>query len=309
MAGSRFQILMERPPFLQPGSLVGITAPARAIKQEYIDHAVKIFESWGFGVRLSSNIGNSYFQYAGNDEDRLRALQEMLDDQNIRAIFCARGGYGTDRIVDRVSLEKFGNSPKWVIGFSDITSLLLKIHKSGIECIHGPMPISMDPSDQESLELLKGILTGETGLQYNFPVHPLNVPGAASGMIIGGNLTLINDNTGTINEADTKNKILFIEETEEYLYRIDRMVVQLKRTGKLKGLAGLVVGHMTKMQDDEIPFGKTAMEIIYEHVSGYGYPVCFGAPVGHDHPNYPIPVGRDSVLKVTGAAVTLSFKK
>ncbi|HLF35159.1 MAG TPA: LD-carboxypeptidase [Cyclobacteriaceae bacterium] len=300
---------MERPPFLQPGSLVGITAPARAIKQEYVDHAAKIIESWGFGVRLSSNVGKSHFQYAGNDEDRLQALQEMLDDHDIRAILCARGGYGTDRIVDQVSLDKFRGSPKWIIGFSDITSLLLKIHKSGFECIHGPMPISMDPSDQESLALLKGILTGETELQYQFPLHSLNVRGRSAGMIIGGNITLINDNTGTINEVDTKNKILFLEETDEYLYRIDRMMVQLKRTGKLQDLAGLIVGHMTKMKDDEIPFGKNAMEIIYEHVSGYGYPVCFGAPLGHDHPNFPIPVGRECVFRVTGEAVTLSFKK
>ncbi len=300
---------MIRPRYLQPGNLVGITAPAKAIQYDYIDRAVKVIENWGYKTRLSPNTGMAHFQYAGTDDDRLKGLQDMLDDPEIRAVFCARGGYGTDRIVDRISLEKFCDSPKWVIGYSDITSLLLKIRKCGIECIHGPMPISMDPSDQESLNYLAGILSGKYSPGYQFPVNALNMPGKAEGTITGGNISLICSNLSTMNDIETGDHILFLEETDEYLYRIDRMMVQLKRSGKLKNIAGLVIGHMTKMKDDENPFGKSETEIILEHVSDYGYPVCFNAPVGHAHPNFPIPVGRTAMLDVSAESVTLSFKK
>jgi muramoyltetrapeptide carboxypeptidase len=301
---------MIRPPYLQQGDTIGIVPPAKSVKNDYIEKSIGIIRRWGFNVKLSGNINQSYHQFAGNDNQRQNALQEFLDDNNIKAVLCARGGYGTTRILDQLSFQKFITSPKWVIGYSDITAILLKINRMETECIHGPMPISMDPvNDADSLEYLRGLITGEINPSYRFSPSPLNSSGTAEGEIIGGNITMLCSSIGTESDFNTDGKILFIEEIDEYLYRIDRMMVQLRRAGKLQGLSGLVVGHMTNIKDNDDPFGKSAYEIIIEHISQYRYPVCFGAEIGHEKPNYPIPVGRHSYLNISNESAVLSFKK
>ncbi len=301
---------MISPDFLHIGDTVGIVAPANFISKDIIVKASGILEHWGFKVRLARNIYNRYNQFAGHDEERLGALQEFLDDDNIKAIICARGGYGTTRIMDELSFEKFTVKPKWLVGFSDITALLLKVSNLGIECVHGPMPITFDEeNDPDSLSYLKSILTGNELFEYRFDPHPLNVSGIAIGNIIGGNVSLLSHNIGTGTDFNTEESILFIEETEEYLYRLDRMVLQLQRSRKFSSVAGLIVGHMTFMKENDLPFGKSPFEIILDHISGLGIPVCFGAPIGHSTPNYPLIIGRKAQLKVSGDEVTLSFKK
>ena len=301
---------MIRPPSLKPGDTLGIVPPSKSVNREYIETAVNIFEGWGLKVVLSPNIYRTHYQFAGEDDLRRVALQEFLDNPEIKTICCARGGYGMTRIIDHLSFKKFTSSPKWVMGFSDITPLLIKIFSLGMESIHGPMPITFEPGkDPQSLQYLKSLLFDNWDPVYRFPPHPFNRPGTAEGRVIGGNISLLCHIVGTPSDFETRGNIFFLEETDEYLYRFDRMLVQLKRAGRLDHPAGLMVGHLTRITDNDEPFGSTAEEIIAEKVASFNYPLCFGAPLGHVHPNYPIPVGRSGQLKVTGDSVILSFKK
>lgn len=299
--------MIKRPDNLRKDDIIGITATARSVKPEEIAPAVNILESWGLKVVLSEYLYEVQGQFAGEDKVRKRALQSMIDDPNIKAIACARGGYGTTRIIDDLDFTPLLQEPKWLIGFSDITVLLFQLYQVGIESIHGVMPgLFHKPGMEESIESLRKVLFGEP-IKITAHHHALNKVGTASGPVIGGNLSIINNIIGTASDIDTTGAIMFIEDLDEYLYHIDRMMVHLKRAGKLQSLKGLVVGGMSDMNDNPTPFGKNAYEIIQEHVSSYDYPVCFGMPVGHDPRNLSIPFGRNGTLNVDNSVSTLIF--
>jgi muramoyltetrapeptide carboxypeptidase len=293
---------MLTPAFLQPGDTIAIAAPARKISPEEINTAIEVFEAWGLKVLLSPNLFAISNQYAGTDEQRIADLQMLLDNESVRAIISARGGYGTVRAIDKLDFTKFLLSPKWVIGFSDITVLHSHIHMHfGIETIHSLMPINFNLSSadsKKSIEELRKCLFGEN-LIYSVQAHLLNRNGVGRGTLIGGNLSILYGLQGSQSDLDTAGKVLFIEDIDEYLYHVDRMMVSLKRSGKLHNLAGLIVGGFTGMRDNETPFGKTAEEIISEAVIDYKFPVVFGFPAGHQPLNLPLIFGREVTIEVS----------
>lgn len=296
---------MASPPNLKKGDKIGIVAPARKISKEEIQFAVDTFERWGLKAIFSKNLFESEDQFSGSDAQRAEDLQKMLDDDSVKAIISARGGYGTLRIIDKLDFKKFEAKPKWIIGYSDITVLHSHIHQNlGIETLHATMCINFS-KDEESVEILKKYLFGEKN-PYSIKPHPLNRKGSGEGALVGGNLSLLYALKGSRSGISTSGKILFLEDLDEYLYHIDRMMVSLKRAGKLSHLEGLVVGGLTDMKDNQVPFGKTAEEIILDAVKEYDYPVCFGFPAGHTTKNLALPFGRRAKLKV-GATVSLTF--
>ncbi len=298
---------MITPAYLKKGDKVAIVAPAGKIDKQKIENAVKGLKKWGLKPVIGENIFKNRNQYSATDKQRAADLQAMLDDDSVRAIICARGGYGTVRIIDKLNFSKFVNNPKWIIGFSAITVLHSYIHSNfGIETIHGTMAGGFNADGRPSLatETLRTALFGEK-LFYDLKPHPLSRKGSAKGVLTGGNLAILTSLTGSKSDIDTKGKILFIEDVGEYLYRIDRMMWTLKRAGKLKGLAGLIVGGMTEMKDNDTPFGKTAYEIVKEAVKGSRFPVCFGFPAGHQDDNSALILGREVEMKVDGKGVKI----
>lgn len=296
---------MTTPPYLKKGHKIGIVAPARKISKEEIQSAIDTFEKWGLEVVLGKNIFGSDNQYSGTDEQRVEDLQKMLDDVSIRAIISARGGYGTLRIIDKLNFKQFQEKPKWIIGYSDITVLHSHIHQNfEIETLHATMPINFH-KDEESVQTMKQALFGEK-ISYKINSHTLNRKGKVEEVLVGGNLSLLYALKGSKSGISTSGKILFIEDLDEYLYHIDRMMISFKRAGKLSHLAGLVVGGMSDMKDNPVPFGKTAEQIIADAVKEYDYPVCFGFPAGHEAKNLALTFGRKVKLNV-GEKVTLSL--
>jgi muramoyltetrapeptide carboxypeptidase len=293
-----------QPPYLKKGDKIAILATARKISKEEIEPAIAILKSWGLEAVLGKNLFKADHQFSGTDEQRAADLQVMLDDTSIKAIISARGGYGTIRIIDKINFSKFKKHPKWVIGYSDITMLHSHIHTIGIETIHATMPINFT-KNKEATETLRRVLFGEK-ISYEIKAHPLNRKGKANAELVGGNLSLLYALTGSASDIDTKGKILFIEDLDEYLYHIDRMMLNLKRSGKLKHLKGLIVGGMTDMKDNAIPFGKTAEEIILDAVKEYKYPVCFDFPAGHVDRNLALVLGKKVDLRV-GKNCSLTF--
>ncbi len=299
---------MKTPPYLQPGDKIAIVAPSGKIANDKIGPAIQTFESWGLKVITGDHLQGAYHQFSATDEERTADFQKMLDDESVRAILCARGGYGSNRIIDTLDFEKFTKSPKWIIGFSDITVFHSHIHSNfGIETIHGTMTVGLKDSkaNNPAIDSLRAALFGEK-LNYQLRVYPIDRKGNAEGLLIGGNLAILCSLIGTPSDIQTDGKILFIEEVGEYLYRLDRMMWQLKRAGKLNNLAGLVVGGLTEMKDSETPFGKTAHEIIKECVEEYDYPVCFDFPAGHQDDNRAMIFGRKVYLEIN-EMVSLSF--
>ncbi len=295
---------MQTPPFLKAGDTIGIVAPARKITKEELEPAVEILKGWGLKVKTGKNLFGACNQYSGTDEERLADMQEMINDGTVKAILSARGGYGTLRFADRLDFSSLLRNPKWIIGYSDITVLHTLVHAIGIETLHATMPVSFG-KDADSVESLRKALFGQR-LEYTLPPHQLNRAGKISAPLVGGNLSLIYAMSGGKSDLDTNGKILFLEDLDEYLYHIDRMMMNLKRSGKLDGLAGMVIGGMTEMKDNTIPFGKTAEEIIYDAVKEYDYPLCFGLPAGHGIQNKALIMGRTCVLTV-GEQSTLVF--
>ncbi|MER2998884.1 S66 peptidase family protein [Pontibacter populi] len=294
-------------PALQPGDRIAIISTARKITTPELEPAIRSFESWGLDVVLGQTIDASYNQFAGDDALRLQDFQKMLDDETIKAIVCARGGYGTTRIMDQVDFSKFKKQPKWVIGFSDVTTIHSHIHNLGIETIHAIMPVLFGREGTiESVETLRKVLFGEN-INYSSAPHAFNRTGTAKGQLVGGNLSMLHTLTGTKSDINTEGKILFLEDLDEYLYHIDRMMVHLNRSGKLSNLAGLIVGDMSDMRDNAIPFGKTAYEIIMEHTGKYNYPVCYNFPVGHEPLNLALLCGRKAVLEISESGVELRY--
>ncbi len=293
-----------QPSYLKNGDKIGIVACARKISPQEMNPAIEIFKSWGLEVVLSKNLFNADNQFSGTDNQRTEDLQAMLNDASVKAVISARGGYGTMRIIDKINFREFTKNPKWIIGYSDITVLHSHIHTLGIETLHATMPINFT-KNEDAIKTLRKALFGEM-LNYEVETHSLNRKGSTEGELIGGNLSLLYALMGSISDIDTKGKILFIEDLDEYLYHIDRMMMNLKRAGKLSHLTGLVIGGMTDMKDNAIPFGKTAEEIILDAVKEYNYPVCFNFPAGHVDRNLALYFGRKIKLEIS-EKVNLGF--
>lgn len=280
------------PPYLKPGDKIGICATARKVFRLNIEEVAKIIEGWGMSVVTGKNLFGEMNQFSGTDEARAEDLQTFLDDPEIKAVISARGGYGTMRIIDRLDFTTFKKHPKWIVGFSDITVLHSHIHTNcHIATLHATMPINFK-LDLFSTESLRKALMGISLLyETDNTTTVANRPGKAEGVMVGGNLSLLYAMLNSDSDIDTNGKILFLEDLDEYLYHIDRMVLSLKRAGKFRGLKGLLVGDMKGMRDNEIPFGKNAEQIIAEHVAEYDFPVAYGFPAGHDVKNYALPFG------------------
>ncbi len=292
------------PPYLKKGDTIGITCPAGFITLEEIEPATKKINEWGFNYKIGDTVGKKDFTYGGTDQERLDDFQQLLDDKNIQAILCARGGYGMVRIIDQVNFKKFKEHPKWIIGFSDITVLHSHLNRNyGITSIHSKMCNSFpdnwdqaEPVQKESITSICNCLAGEK-VSYTFPWNPNNKAGKVSGPLVGGNLKTIESLAGSKSDIITKNKILFVEDTGEYLYSIDRMFWNLKRSGKLSDLRALIIGGFKVKKDDEgESFGKTVAEIVLEKISEYNYPVCFDFPVGHQKYNVALKCGANHQL-------------
>ena len=298
----------RRPENLKAGDSIGICSPARKIPAEDIESAVKMIEEKGFFPVMGKNMFNEHHQFSGTDEERAEDLQTFLDDPNIKAVLFARGGYGTMRIIDKLDWTEFEKNPKWLIGYSDITVLHSHVHaKLNIETLHATMPINFG-KDVDSTKTLFDAATGHAmkheAINENFLK---NRPGTATAPIVGGNLSLLFALQGSVSDLNTDGKIIFLEDIDEYLYHIDRMMIGLKRAGKLSKLAGLVIGGMTDMKDNAIPFGMYAEEIIQSHVAEYNYPVCYYFPAGHDTQNYALPLGRSVHLQVEESLGKIEF--
>lgn len=300
---------MKIPNPIKPGSIINLVSPAGKITEEHINPAITWFEKNGYFVKTGKHILAQHFQFAGTDEQRLEDLQTALDDPDIDVIMCSRGGYGTVRIINHLDFSQFQKNPKWIVGFSDITILHAAINKLGFATIHGAMPRHFFDSDEKPNENLKSLITVLSGekISYKTAGNPFNRAGFAKAEIIGGNLSILSSLHGTTLEPDTKGKILFLEDVDEFLYHTDRMIHQLKLAGKFENLAGLIVGDFTDMKDNESPFGNTVHEIISEAVKDYDLPVCFGFPGGHDKKNLALPFGKVAELEVTPNYSTLKF--
>jgi muramoyltetrapeptide carboxypeptidase len=301
---------MISPKHLRRGDKIGIVATARKVTEEHVMPAVEQFKRWGLTVVLSPLLfGTGHSYLAGTDEQRITAVQQFLDDPELSAIVCARGGYGTTRIIDNVEFREFAKHPKWIVGFSDITALHLRLSALGFESIHGTMPVLFAKADSaSSVEHLRKALFGEP-LELTATPHPNNRHGEARGKLIGGNLSLLVDSLGTAHEPVTDGSILVIEEVDEYYYKIDRMIVQLKRAGKLDHLAGIVAGHFTDIKETELKFGETVEEIIRFHTKSFPYPVAFNFPTGHENPNFSWIEGREAWLTVNHGEARLMHSR
>lgn len=305
----RFKI----PSYLKSGDTIGITSPAGYITSEQVQASALIMQGWGFNVKIGDAIGKRDFTFGGTDEERTMDMQRMLDDPSINAIMCARGGYGFVRIIDKLDFSAFKRHPKWIIGFSDITVLHCHLAKQyGIASIHSKMCNSFpddwataDPIQVETILSIKNALTGEQ-MSYVSPVTANNRLGKAEGILVGGNLSIIETLAGSQSDLDTKGKILFIEDTGEYLYSIDRMFWNLKRNGKLSHLKGLIIGGF-KVKTAEIgdEFGKTIYDIVMEKTAEYQYPIAFDFPVGHQKNNFALKCGVKHVFEVNDMGATL----
>ncbi|GAB3172266.1 S66 peptidase family protein [Telluribacter humicola] len=301
--------LLVIPPFIQPGDTVGVLAPASRINYEDVKPGLAVLrEQWNLNVIEGQSLTTSHYQFSGTDELRLHDLQTMLDDPNVKAIIAARGGYGCSRLLDKLEFTAFRQHPKWIVGFSDLTALLSHLHGMGYASLHAQMAkIFTKEGGEEALESLRRMLFGEE-VRYSIPPHPFNHIGETTAEVVGGNLCLLAHLMGSGSELDTSGKILFIEDVGEYFYNLDRMMIQLKRGGKLDQLAGLIVGQFTDMRDNSDPtFGKGAYEIIQEHTREYNYPICYDFPTGHVADNRALGVGLPARLSVKEDGVSLHF--
>ena len=296
---------MIQPAYLQKGDTIAIIATARKVSREEIQPAVDFFESCGWNVTFGKHLFSEENQFAGSDEQRVSDLQVALDDKHIKAIVIARGGYGTVRLMPSIDFKHFKQYPKWVVGYSDVTVLHNAIHQAGVATLHATMPINFT-KNIEATRSLADALCGHP-LALTADSNSLNRLGDNKGLLVGGNLSILYALSGTTCDLDTKNKILFIEDLDEQLYHIDRMMLQLKRSGKLKNLKGLIVGGMSDMKDNAIPYGKTAEEIIYEAVKEYKYPVCFNFPAGHIKNNTAIYFGKKARLEISKEKISLRY--
>ncbi|MFB0939281.1 MAG: LD-carboxypeptidase [Urechidicola sp.] len=297
---------MILPDFLQEGDSVAIVSAARKISLGEITPAINLLKSWGLKVVIGDTIDLSENQYAGSDEERTKDFQAMLDNTKVKAIWCARGGYGTVRIIDQLDFSSFLKNPKWIIGYSDITVLHSHLHNSGVASSHATMPINVQKNTKKALKSLKKTLFGQK-IDKSVSFSKKNKLGKGKGKLVGGNLSILYSLLGSKTSINTDGKILFIEDLDEYLYHVDRMIIGLKRNGYFDNLQGLIVGGMTQMHDNTIPFGKTAKEIILDAVSEYDFPVCFKFPAGHIDDNRALMLGAEVEMEATDKGCQLTY--
>lgn len=297
-----------RPPYLKHGDTVAIVATAKKIQPGEIDGALELIKSWGLNVVLGPHLYSEDHQFSGTALQRIADLQWAIDHQECKAVIFARGGYGTVHLVDAIDWSSFQKQPKWLCGFSDLTVIHSHIQSLfDIETLHSSMPIFFK-NGQANLgsESLRKALFGEQhAIEWN--AHSLNRLGSAEGKTVGGNLSVLYSISDSRSDVETDGKILFLEDLTEYFYHLDRMMMQLKRSGKLENLAGLVVGQFTEMIDNPISFGKTAEEIILNAVSEYQYPVAFNAPIGHVVHNEAVYNGRLTGFSVSKTSSRIQF--
>ncbi len=295
------------PPYLKKGDTIGIVCPSGYMPLERAQTCIDTLQQWGYKVKIGKTLGNQFNYFSGTDKERLADLQAMLDDKNVHAILCGRGGYGLSRIVDDIDFRHFKKHPKWIIGYSDITLLHAHLYsKLKTASIHSPMAAAFNDggAKNEFVLSLKKLSEGKHA-SYTTPAHILNRNGVAEGELVGGNLSMLINIIGSVSDLKTKNKILFLEDVGEYIYSVDRMMMQLKRAGKLEALAGLIIGGFTDMKDTMIPFGQNVYDAIYDKVKEYNYPVCFDFPVSHSDRNYALKVGVKHELTIRKSKITL----
>ena len=306
--------VVKIPAYLKAGDVIGITCPAGFITMAEILPSVQLMESWGFRVKIGKTVDQRDFTFGGSDQERMLDMQNMLDDPELKAIMCARGGYGAVRIIDQLNFDRFVASPKWMIGFSDVTVLHCHLNrKYGIASIHSKMCNSFpadwslaDPLQIETILSIRQALSGQQ-LKYSAAANPFNRPGKTEAVLVGGNLSIIETLAGSKSDLKTEGKILFLEDTGEYLYRLDRMFWNLKRTGKLERLQGLIIGGFKVKPDDPgEEFGRTLYDIVQEKIKEYNYPVCFDFPVGHQRNNFALKCGIKHRFEVTANGSNLT---
>jgi len=287
------------PPYLQPGDRIRIVSPAGKVQKDKVLPGIKLLQDEGYDVVVGKHVFDKHFQYAGTDLQRAADFQEAINDPDTKAIICARGGYGTVRIIEKIDFSPLLKNNKWIIGFSDITILHTVLNKLGLASIHGAMPgffVENKKMTRSFLSLMELLSTGKS--QFDIKAHELNRNGTCTGELVGGNLSLIYSLQGTPWQLETRGKILIIEDLTEYFYHLDRMMQNLRLAGQLKDLAGLIVGGFTEMKDNDSPFGKTAYEIIMDAVQDYHFPVCFDFPAGHIPKNLALMLGSNYHLDV-----------
>jgi muramoyltetrapeptide carboxypeptidase len=295
------------PQFLKAGDTVAIVCTARKFFPEDAKPAIDLLESWGLKVKLGNTIGLDNCQLGGTDNERAADFQVQLDDENVKAIWCARGGYGSVRIIDSINFTKFKKRPKWIMGFSDVTVLHSQLNVERVASLHSIMPFTVPNAPEEVKETLRKALFGET-ISYTIPSKSYDVKGTASGELVGGNISILYSLLGSKSAIDTKDKILFIEDLDEYLYHIDRMMYNLKRNGYFENVKGIIVGSMADMHDNEIPFGQNEVQIITEITKENRIPIAFQFPAGHQSDNRTLILGKQVDFEVTESAVVLYFK-
>lgn len=293
---------MIRPANLVPGNTIAITCPSGYMDREKVNVAVAKFESWGLNVIVGDTVGvETHNYFSGSDQQRMSELQQYLDDPNIHAIMMGRGGYGMSRIIDDIQWDNFIHQPKWICGFSDITLLHNHLQSMGYQSLHSPMCAAFIDNGAAyhayMIQAVHQILFGEV-VSYPDVYHARHIPGSAQGRLVGGNLAMVTHAVGTSSAIKVDNNILFLEDVGEHLYKIDRMLLQLKRADILQQLCGVIYGQFTDAEDTTRPFGKELDDILLSHVSGYGIPVCLGFPAGHDVINYPLILGAKYQLNI-----------
>jgi muramoyltetrapeptide carboxypeptidase len=294
------------PPFLKAGDTVALVCTARKFFPEDAKPAIDLLESWGLKVKLGATIGLDNFQLGGTDSERAADFQAQLDDENVKAIWCARGGYGTVRIIDSLDFTNFKQHPKWIMGFSDVTVLHSQLNVERVASLHSIMPFTVPTAPEEVKETLRQALFGET-ISYVIPSKSYDVNGTASGELVGGNISILYSLLGSKSAIDTKNKILFIEDLDEYLYHIDRMMYNIKRNGYFENVKGIIVGSMTDMHDNEIPFGQNEVQIITEIAQDLSIPIAFQFPAGHQKDNRTLILGKQVHFEVNEKEIKLKF--
>jgi muramoyltetrapeptide carboxypeptidase len=297
---------MKQPPSLKKGDCIAIIATARSVNGIDLKEAIKLAESWGLKVIVGSSIGKIQNQFAGSDAERAADLQFQINNPKVKAIWCAKGGYGSVRILDLVDFSSLQNQPKWIIGYSDITAIHCHLQTLGVASLHAQMPVGISSKTKASASTLRDVLFGKK-MHYRFADHPYNNMGKTFAPVIGGNLSVLYSLCGSSSFPKLQNVILFLEDLDEYLYHIDRMMQNLKRNGVFENFAGIIIGGMTDMNDNAIPYGKTAEEIIYEYISELKIPIAFGAPFGHLKENLAIPFGKEIHLKVNEKGTEIKF--
>lgn len=295
---------MFRPSYLQTGDKVALISPAGNIDPQYVEDAMQLLSSWGLLPIKGKHVTAKSNYFAGTDAERKEDVQWALDDEDIRAVFCSRGGYGSMRIVEQIDYSIFQGNPKWLIGCSDITVFHSKLNTLGIESMHGPMPRSFQTTDTEALRRLKNFLFGKI-TPYIIPPHPYNREGIVQAELVGGNLCLLHCLNSSPIEHRDRDSILFIEDVGENLYALDRMMQSFKLAGRFEHLQGVIVGTFSGMKGED--FGKNAYEIIKEALDAYDFPVCFGFPAGHTPENYPLILGANIELTVDGNGCEINF--